>query len=297
MMLWQRILAVTAMVLSVLLIILLVAGIVATWIVNSTLTDSMVRALTGLDGVLGNTQNALSELDTAVGGARQRLDAFDETVASAAANLEDPVLLRAIGDRLDLGIAPAVEEVRGTVQSIRETVLVAQNTIQTLNALPFVSIGGSVADEGTLQSLVDSVTSLVEDVREIRDGVRAARDGAIEGVVTTLNQGTARMDAQLATIGTSVSGADARAAALRTRVSDLKSALTFWLDAGSLLVTLAMVWLIVSQLATFILGLSAYRGENLFARWLGSAMAWQPGTVATDGTGTIQSKRGKEDSQ
>ena len=263
MMLWQRILAVTVMVLSVLLVIVLVSGIVGTWLVNDALSDGIVRTLTGLDAVLGNTQKALSELDTAVGGARGRLDDFDETVATAAANSEDPVLLRAIGDRLDLGITPAVEEVRVTVQSIRETILVAQNTIQTLNTLPFVSIGGSVADDGTLQSLVDSVTSLVGSVREIRDGVRAARDGAITGVVTTLGQGTSRMDAQLTSIETTVSGADARASALRTRVSDLQSTLTFWLDAASLLLTVAMVWLIVSQVATFVLGLSAYKGENL----------------------------------
>jgi hypothetical protein len=276
MMLWQRILAVTGMVLSVLLIILLVVGIVGTWTLNSTLTDSAVRVLTGFDAVLGNTQSALSELDTAVGGARQRLDAFDETVATAAANLEDPILLAAIGDRLDLGIAPAVEEVRSTVQSIRETVLVAQNTMQTLNTLPFVSIGSSVADDGTLQSLAGSVTSLVEGVREIRDGVRAARDGAITGVVTRLGQGTSRMDAELASIETAVSGADARASALRAQVSDLKSALTFWLDAMSLLVTLAMIWLIFSQVVTFVLGLSAYKGENLFARWLGARWPGSP---------------------
>jgi hypothetical protein len=276
MMLWQRILAVTGMVLSVLLIILLVVGIVGTWTLNRTLTDSAVRVLTGFDAVLGNTQSALSELDTAVGGARQRLDAFDETVATAAANLEDPILLAAIGDRLDLGIAPAVEEVRSTVQSIRETVLVAQNTMQTLNTLPFVSIGSSVADDGTLQSLAGSVTSLVEGVREIRDGVRAARDGAITGVVTRLGQGTSRMDAELASIETAVSGADARASTLRAQVSDLKSALTFWLDAMSLLVTLAMIWLIFSQVVTFVLGLSAYKGENLFARWLGARWPGSP---------------------
>jgi uncharacterized phage infection (PIP) family protein YhgE len=275
-MLWQRILAVTGMVLSVLLIILLVVGIVGTWTLNRTLTDSAVRVLTGFDAVLGNTQSALSELDTAVGGARQRLDAFDETVATAAANLEDPILLAAIGDRLDLGIAPAVEEVRSTVQSIRETVLVAQNTMQTLNTLPFVSIGSSVADDGTLQSLAGSVTSLVEGVREIRDGVRAARDGAITGVVTRLGQGTSRMDAELASIETAVSGADARASTLRAQVSDLKSALTFWLDAMSLLVTLAMIWLIFSQVVTFVLGLSAYKGENLFARWLGARWPGSP---------------------
>lgn len=269
--LWKRVLAATVMVFSVLLIILLAAGIVGSWIVNSSLTDGIVQVSTGIDAVLANTDNALSRLDTAVGSARQRVDLFDETVAAAGENLaENPVLLTAIAERLDLGIAPAVDQVRGTVQTIRETILVAQSTVQTLNALPFVSIGGSVADDGKLQALSDALTSLTDGVREIQDGVRAARTEAITGVVTTLGQGTSRLDGGLETIEAAVLGADARVSALRMEVADLKSKLTFWLDAASLLLTMVMVWLIFTQVVAFVFGLSAYRGENLFARWLGS---------------------------
>jgi hypothetical protein len=270
-MLWKRVLAVTVMVFSVLLIILLVAGIVGSWIVNASLTDGIVRVSTGIDTVLANTDNALSTLDTAVSSARQRVDLLDETVAAAGDNLaENPVLLTAIAERLDLGISPAVDEVRGTVQTIRETILAAQNTVQALNALPFVSIGGSVADDGKLQTLSEALTSLTEGVREIRDGVRTARAEAITGVVTTLGQGTSRLDTGLETIETAVSGAGDRASALRAEVSELRSTLTFWLDAASVVITLASLWLIFSQVVTFVLGLSIYKGENLFARWIGS---------------------------
>jgi uncharacterized phage infection (PIP) family protein YhgE len=269
--LWKRVLAATVMVFSVLLIIVLVAGIVGSWIVNSSLTDGIVQVSTGIDTALANTDNALSRLDTAVSSARQRVDLFDETVAAAGENLaENPVFLTAIAERLDLGIAPAVDEVRGTVQTIRETILVAQNTVQTLNALPFVSIGGSVADDGKLQTLSEALTSLTDGVREIRDGVRAARAEGITGVVTTLGQGTSRLDAGLETIETAVSGAEARVSALRTEASEFKSKLTFWLDAVSVVTTLALLWLIFAQVVTFVLGLSIYKGENLFARWLGS---------------------------
>ncbi len=268
---WKRVLAVTVMVFSVLLIILLLAGIVGSWIVNSSLTDGIVRVSTGIDTVLANTDNALARLDTAASSARQQVNLFDETVAAAGENVaENPVFLAAIAEQLDLGIAPAVDQVRGTVQTIRETILVAQNTVQALNAMPFVSIGGSVADDGKLQTLADSVTSLTDGVREIRDGVRVARTEAITGVVTTLDPGTSRLDADLETIEAAVTGADARVSALRTEVSDLKSRLTFWLDVASLLVTLVTVWLIFAQVVTFCFGLSLYKGENLFARWLGS---------------------------
>ena len=138
----KQVLAVVVMVLSVLLIILLVAGIVGTWMVNNTLTNGMVRVLTGVDLVLGGTENALSGLDMAVGNDQDRVAVFDETVATAGENfVENPVVLMAIAERLDLGIGPAIEEVRGTVQSIRETALAAQNAVQALNALPFISIG------------------------------------------------------------------------------------------------------------------------------------------------------------
>ena len=269
--LWKRVLAVTVMVFSVLLIILLVVGIVGSWIVNASLTDGIVRVSTGIDTVLANTDNALSRLDTTVSSARQRVDLFDETVAAAGENLADnPVLLTAIAERLDLGIAPAVDEVRGTVQTIRETILVAQNTVQALDALPFVSIGSSVADDGKLQTLSEALTSLTDGVQQIRDAVRAARTEAITDVVTTMGQGTSRLDDGLETIETAVSGAGDRVSALRTEVSEFESTLTFWLDAASLMITLALLWLIFAQVVTFVFGLSMYKGENLFARWLGS---------------------------
>jgi uncharacterized phage infection (PIP) family protein YhgE len=267
----KRVLAVTVMAFSVLLIILLVAGIVGSWIANASLTDGIVRVSTGIDTVLANTDNALSRLDTTVSSARQRVDLFDETVAAAGENLaENPVLLAAIAERLDLGIAPAVDEVRGTVQTIRETILVAQNTVQALKALPFVSIGSSVADDGKLQALSEALTSLTVGVQQIRDAVRAARTETITDVVTTLGQGTSRLDAGLETIETAVSGTGDRVSALRTEVSEFKSTLTFWLDAASMVTTLALLWLTFAQVVTFVLGLSIYKEENLFARWIGS---------------------------
>ena len=58
----KRILAVIMMVLSVLVIIVLAAGIVENWIANKTLTNASVRVLSGVDTVLGRTEQALTRL-------------------------------------------------------------------------------------------------------------------------------------------------------------------------------------------------------------------------------------------
>jgi hypothetical protein len=267
----KRILAVMVMVLSVLLIILLLGGIVGNWIANKTLTDAIVQVLTGVDTVLGRTEQALTRLDTAVGNTRDRVAAFDENVATAGDNfVENPVILTALAERLDLGIGPAVAEVREAVQSIRETVMAVQHTIQALNSMPFISIGGSVADEGKLQALSDSVTDLTEGIREIRDGIREAKAEAATEVVSALGAGTSRLNARLTDIETTVSGYGDQVSTLRTNVSEFKSALTFWLDVASVVITLLLLWLIFAHVVTFVFGLSLFKGENLFARWLGN---------------------------
>jgi hypothetical protein len=58
---------------------------------------------------------------------------------------------------------------------------------------------------------------------------------------------------------------------LRTEVAALKAKLTRWLTAGAVLITLVLLWLIYTQVITFVLGLSAYQGRNLFARWTDKA--------------------------
>jgi X-X-X-Leu-X-X-Gly heptad repeat protein len=267
----KRVLAVMMMALSVLLIVVWVAGIVGNWMANKTLTDATVKVLTGADTILGRTEQALTRLDTAVGNARDRVAAFDDEVATAGENfVENPVILTALAERLDLGIGPAVDEVRGTVGTIRETALAAQNTVQTLNALPFISIGGSVTEESKLQRLSDGVTNLTEGVQEIRDGVREAKAGAATAVAWVLGRGTSRLDAGLENIETTVTGYGDQVSALRTQVSDLKSAITLWLDVASVVITLALLWLIFAHVVTFVYGLSLFKGENLFARWVGS---------------------------
>ena len=272
----KRVLAVAVMVLSVLMVVLFLAGIVVNWVANKAVTDATVQVLTGVDTILGRTEQALTRLDTAVGNARDRVDDFEENVATAGENFaENPVILAAIAERLDLGIGPAVDEVGGIVQTIRETALAAQNTLQALNALPFISIGGSVAEEGKLQKLSDGVTNLTEGLQEIRGGVREAKAGASTAVALVLGRGTARLDAGLESIETTVSGYGDQVSALRTRVSELKSAVTFWLDVASVVISLALLWLVFANVVTFVFGLSLFKGKNLFARWMGTP-AQQP---------------------
>ena len=267
---WRRILAILIMVLSVVLTILSIAGIVGNWFVNDSVTDDIVKVLTGVENALGLADDALGRVDTRVGAARDRIATFEETVATAGEKFtEDPVILTALSEKLDLGIAPAVSELRATVQSVRETVVGIQNAIQAINALPFISIGDKVSDSARLQRLSEGVTALTEGGEETRNGVREAKQRIATRAAFAIGKGTSRLDSGLATIEAAVADYGTQVSEMRAQVSALKASVTFWLDVASVILTLILLWLIFSQVVVFILGLSFFRNENLFARWIG----------------------------
>jgi archaellum component FlaC len=270
---WKRILAILIMALSVILTILSIVGIVGNWIANDSITDDIVQVLTGVENALGLADDALGRVDTRVGAARDRIATFEEAVQTAGENFtEDPVVLTALSEKLDLGIAPAVNDLRETVQSVREKVVGIQNAAQAINALPFVSIGEKVSAGDRLQRLSEGVATLTEGVEETRNGIREAKQRIATRAAFAIGKGTSKLDGGLATIETAVTDYGTQVSELRTEISALKASVTFWLDVTSVTVTLILLWLVFSQVVVFILGLSIYRNENLFARWIGGSM-------------------------
>lgn len=264
----RRILAVVIMALSVIVAIVCIAGIGGTWMINNSVKNDVVAVLTGVGSALDVADDALARTVTRVGTARDRVADFEATVETVGETVaEDPVLLRALSEKLDLGITPAIEELRETVQLARETIIGIQNAIEAINALPFVSIGDSVADREGLQQLSEGITALTEGVQETRNGVQQIRVQAATQVSSAIGRGTSRMDGGLALIEATAADYGTQISEQRKAVSDLKAQVTRSLNVASVIATFVLLWLVSSQAVVFVLGLSAYRHENLFARW------------------------------
>lgn len=273
----KRILAVVVMILSVLLGLVSIAGIVGTWSLSNSLTEGLVTILSRADNALGTTENALNRLNNGVGAAREEVASFEQVVVTAAEGFsQKPAALTVLSERLDLGIAPAVENVRDTVQLVRETLIGVQNAIEAINALPFVSLGENLPGTEKLSALSDGITALAEGVQEMRDGIRETKEEAAARVVFRVGKATARVDGGLETIETAVSGMGGEVSAVRSDVSRLRSQVPLWLDLGAAGITLILLWIIFAHVVTFVLGLSLYQDRNLFARWLDGSSVGVP---------------------
>jgi chromosome segregation ATPase len=266
----RRIIGIVLAVLSVLLLLFSVTGIVGTWWLNSRLANGVVQVLTTVEDVLANADDSLNQLETRVTDARGQITSFQESVAAATQGLaENPVVLTAVSERLDVQLEPAVTRVRETVQSLRETVVAIENAIDAINAIPFVSIDQKLTVRSRLQTLTDGLDELTEGVAALRDTVRQARAEAAAQLEATVGELTGKLDNGLTTINGTIVEYRSQVDTLRTNAATLRANLTRWLDVISVVLTIILLWLIFSQVVVFMLGLSIYRQKNLFARWTG----------------------------
>lgn len=267
---FKRILGVVLMLVSLLLGLLSIGGIAGTWSLSNSLTRGLVTVLSGADQILGTTETALNRLDERLGSARDEVASFEEAVVSGAEEFaEKPVLLTAISERVDLGIGPAVSDVRDTVQSIRETLIAVQNAVEAINALPFVSVGQNLPGGEKLTALSEGITALNEGIQEVRNSIREARAGAAAEVALRVGKATARVDAGLEAIEMASAGMGGQVSEARSEVSALQARVTFWLDVGAVALTVLFLWFLFVHAVTFVLGLSLLRNKNLFERGLG----------------------------
>lgn len=137
---------------------------------------------------------------------------------------------------------------------------------------PIVSVSEKVSDGDRLQRLSEGVAALTEGVEETRNGVREAKQKIAAPVAFSFGKGISKLDGGLVTIQTAATDYGTQVSELRTEISALKASVTFWPDVASVTLTLILLWLIFSQVVVFILGLSMYRKENLFARWIGGSI-------------------------
>jgi hypothetical protein len=266
----KRILAVVLMLMSVLLGLLSIGGIVGSWSLSNSLTDGLVTVLSGADRILGTTEGALSRLENRVGTARDEVTSFEEAVVGAAEDfVEKPVVLTALSERLDLGIGPAVSNLRDTVQEVRETLIGIQNAIEAVNALPFVSLGEDLPGAERLAKLSEGATALSEGLQAMRDGVREAKAEAAAEVVLRVGKATARVDVGLEAIETATTGMAGQVSETRSEIAAFQARATLWLDLGAVALTVLFLWLLFAHVVTFLVGLSLLRDKNLFERWLG----------------------------
>jgi chromosome segregation ATPase len=261
----RRGLALTVSALSVFFLLVSAAGIVAVWVINQPLTEDISRELAAAQADLGaglaNLQASRGELESLQGQVGFFQGVLDTLGTDAVQNTR---LLSDVVNRVEGTISPLLERLSNGVDRIREAFESVKRAVEQLNELPLVAI--NLPGEELLDSITESLDSLEAQITETKEKVESVSQ-ITEDTVDTLDSGFLTWEDFVQRNLEQLDEYERKIQAYQARLDYLEANIPRWVDAASIVLTLLLTWLAVSQIGMFVLAWSIYSGKDLLARW------------------------------
>jgi chromosome segregation ATPase len=245
--------------LSVILLVLSLAGIVAAWAYNEPLTRDATGRLNEIDQEMAQTQTSLQNAEAELQRALRLVDSAQTALEALAEQTTDAKdILDSVKGTLDERLLPGLESTRTKIESARSALESLQSTLDAINAVPLLNI--KVPDD-LLQNLIGAVDSLDSQIASVQDlGERAS---TFAGDTSYLLGGdlTETRDHLQDTL-TTVEGYDQKITVWRAQIADLTDALPGWIDRASIILTVFLLWFAFSQFGLLLHGLTAGKGGD-----------------------------------
>jgi hypothetical protein len=262
---FKRILSAIVIAISVLLLVLSLAGIVGTWIVRDQLHTDLVGIVTAAETRATTVKKGLDRLDTALTQSRSQVTAIEQEAQAFGTSLEENrPLLTAISDAIGIELSPLIESARETMTTVREAVAAVNSAIEAINAIPFVSV--PAPELQTLQKLSQDVESFRTEVQAVRTAMEQRRSEIIQGTVSIITTPTSQIGGTLDEMLDTVSGYSQQVGAVQEGLSRFRSAIGSTLTWTAIIVTLILLWIAFSQVGLLVLGWRAFSGQDLMPR-------------------------------
>jgi hypothetical protein len=261
----KRILAAIVMVISILVLVLNLAGIVGTWMIRAQLANGLGHLATVAGTQVTTVKQGLDRLDTTLIRARDRVVAVEQDVQAFGTNLEEnKVLLTAISDAIGIELSPLVDSAREITTSVREAAAAVSSAIEAINAIPFVSV--PTPELGGVKKLSQDVEAFRTEVQDLRGAIDQRRSEIIQGTTSLITTPTSQIHGTLDTMQTTVSGSSQRLGAVQEELSAFKSSIGRWLTGVAVILTLLLLWIAFSQAGLVVLGWRFFSGQDLLTR-------------------------------
>lgn len=254
----RRVLIVFVIIFAVLGIVINSVIIYFAWSLNTPITKGgqavLEVGITALDTVTqisDSASEALSRVREPVDKVVQAGNELSSSVADSGLILT--LLPQDLADRLSAGI----EQVQTTLQSLVNVVVSANDTLVSLNDLPFVSVP-TLQDTDLPQKLDDLQTSMAQLENDVQQ-FRQSASGEIDRFVQNVNN----VSTQISDWENQLTDLSTRAESLQAQLSDLQNRIAMLVDIFSLLMTVIFLINILALIALIVMARSFWVNYNL----------------------------------
>jgi chromosome segregation ATPase len=206
-------------------------------------------------------QAARTELESA----QEQIDALQSALDTLGLEgAEDIQAIAGLVGRLEETLVPFISSVADRVESFRQAILSLKETVERLNELPLVNL--EIPGIEQLDQASESLQNLYNQIVEGRQKVTDVAELTTE-TVTSLTTGFADLEASAQALNATLEAYDAKFNAYLAEIYYWQANLPRWINIAAVVSTILLVWLVVSQLAVFIIGWSFYRRQDLLETW------------------------------
>jgi len=244
-------------ILSALFLLLSAAGIGAAWVFNEPLTRDALARLNELDAELQLGQGTLKQAQLELERSLRILDTSEQALNQFTAN--DPeAFFENVQTTLDDELVPELQTARERLIAARDTLEGMRGLLAALKYIPFIQI--PIPDQ-TLTDLIDSADALeakIGDVGDLAEQASMLLNDASLLLGGDFNETRESLEGFLA----AVKEYEEKMTGWRDQVADAKEALPIWIDRASVILTIFLLWIGLSQFSLFLHGRVLLRGEN-----------------------------------
>lgn len=237
--------------LSVLGILAVLGGLVASWIVRNKVTEVTVNLLTVGETAVATTSQGLNRIGDRLEVSQQNMATVETNITSVGEDLAETSLVgTVIAGRISEETAASISEAKATAVTIADTVTALDAAINTVNEIPFVNLDGFVST--LVSDLADGLVELDTRMTEFRTGIQERREERVSTAAGFFTGLTSEMSSTIGGIQSRINEIDGRLADTSAKLADAKVSLprtftfiTLAVNVALLLIGLAFVSLLL----------------------------------------------------
>ncbi len=183
--------------LSVLVLLICVAGIAGIWVVEGAASSAAVQMLQAVDNVTQIMRDGVTSVDTGLETLGESVSTVEAASTQLSQNFSDKgLVLTLLPTTKEQELTAAVQSVRDDFAAIRDFLNATKEMVQAINRLPFINLPGD--DLASIEALQDRMNRMTTGVKDLKTRIgefrsqAAANISQITEAITNLNNLLAR---------------------------------------------------------------------------------------------------------
>lgn len=234
----RRVWLIVSLILSVVVLLVAVAGTVGAWVARAEAIDLVTNVMTATEELATAGREGIARVDPVVADIRQVVGTVEDAANQIAQNVADEgLLLTLLPPEKAQELQALADRTRTTLTSILEVLDATANLVDAIASVPFVNLP-QAEQVGTLrqevQGIISGVEQLAGDVRQFREDTAAQ--------IGTISERASQIDNRLEATQKELAVVDGQLDKLQTQARYIRERFPTWATITAILLTVLFIW-------------------------------------------------------